>query len=246
VTAAERIDEQQHAGQRAEPHAGLDAGAAAPPADRGERVERSGAVDPAGAAADDAAGAADDAVGLPEGGGDPVLPAGATLVGACEALLLIANDPLELGDLTRLFGGCSWVPVRRALRELQRRYREQPSGLELVEVAKGWRLTTQPAYAPLCERLGTIEREERLTRAQLEVLAAIAYRQPVRRASVDALRGADSTGALKALIDKGLVRVAGRADQLGRPLLYGTTRLFLERFGLKDASKLPRPGAAGG
>ncbi len=175
------------------------------------------------------------------GAQDPAVPEGGTLLGAVEAILLVANEPLELKDFTKLFEGCSWVPVRQALRALQKRYDGSKSGLELTEVAKGWRLYTKPVYAEFTEKVSVIEREERLTRAQLEVLSVIAYQQPVKRADLEAIRGADSSGSLRALLDKGLARVAGRADQLGRPLLYGTTRRFLERFGLKNLDQLPKP-----
>jgi len=110
-------------------------------------------------------------------------------------------------------------------------------------VAGGVRLLSRPVYAPWVERLEKVRREERLSRAQLEVLATIAYRQPLVRADVDSVRGADSGGALRGLMDKGLVKVVGRADQLGRPLLYGTTDRFLERFCLKSLKELPRPKA---
>jgi segregation and condensation protein B len=176
---------------------------------------------------------------------DPDIPEGSSLEAALESLLLVANEPLELKDFTALLGGCSWVPVRRGLRALKKRYDERQAGLELIEVAKGWRLTTRPLFSGLCERLSVIEREERVTRAQLEVLAIIAYRQPVKRSDIDTIRGADSSGSLRQVIDKGLVRVVGRADQLGRPFLYGTSRRFLERFGLKNLKKLPKPTGLG-
>jgi segregation and condensation protein B len=176
---------------------------------------------------------------------DPDIPEGSSLEAALESLLLVANEPLELKDFTALLGGCSWVPVRRGLRALKKRYDERQAGLELIEVAKGWRLTTRPLFSGLCERLSVIEREERVTRAQLEVLAIIAYRQPVKRSDIDTIRGADSSGSLRQVIDKGLVRVVGRADQLGRPFLYGTSRHFLERFGLKNLKKLPKPTGLG-
>jgi segregation and condensation protein B len=170
----------------------------------------------------------------------PRLPEGSTLEGVLEALLLVADGPLALKDLTEVLDGCDWVPVRRALRSLRGQYRERQAGVEIVEVAGGWRMVTRPLYAEHVEKLRTVEREERLSHAQLETLAIIAYRQPVIRSRIDSIRGADSSGVLRALIDKGLVRVAGRADQLGRPFLYGTTSRFLERFGLKSLKALPR------
>ena len=122
----------------------------------------------------------------------------------------------------------------------------RPSGFDLIDIAGGVRLLTRPEYAPWVERLEKVRREERLSKAQLEVLAAVAYRQPLLRSDIDAVRGADSGGAIRSLIEKGLIKVVGRADALGRPLLYGTTDRFLERFALKSTKELPRPKAEAG
>jgi segregation and condensation protein B len=171
----------------------------------------------------------------------PALPAGATLAGALEALLFIANEPLTLRELSDLLDRAPIPDLRRALAELRERYAREPRGFDLAEVAGGFRLLTRPEYASWVVRLETVRREERLSKAQLEALAVIAYRQPVLRADVDSVRGADSGGAIRGLAEKGLVKVVGRADALGRPLLYGTTDRFLERFGLKSIRDLPRP-----
>jgi segregation and condensation protein B len=174
-----------------------------------------------------------------------VLPPGASLAGALEAVLLVANEPMSVGELMKVLEGATRAELNAAIRVLKERYAAGPSGFDLVEIAGGLRLLTRAEYAPWVERLEKVRREERLSRAQLEVLAVIAYRQPVLRADVDAVRGADSGGALRGLVDKGLVKVAGRADALGRPLLYGTTDRFLERFALKSVKELPRPKAEG-
>lgn len=171
----------------------------------------------------------------------PQLPEGGTLEGAVEAMLLVAHGPARLRELCAALGDCDWVVVRRTLRALQQRYARAGGGLELIEIAGGWRLVTRALYAGACERLQTVERAERMTSAQLEVLALIAYKQPATRAEVDTVRGADSSGVLRTLLEKGLVRICGRADQLGRPFIYGTTNQFLERFGLKSISDLPKP-----
>jgi segregation and condensation protein B len=169
------------------------------------------------------------------------LPAGGTLAAAVEAVLLVANEPMSGTDLMRVLEGATRAEVNAAVRELKARYAERPSGFDLVEVAGGVRLMTRPDYAPWVERIEKIRREERLSKAQLEVLAAVAYRQPLLRSDIDSVRGADSGGAIRALIEKGLIKVAGRADTLGRPLLYGTTDRFLERFALKNLKDLPKP-----
>ena len=123
--------------------------------------------------------------------------------------------------------------VRAAVKELKDRYAREPRGFDVVEVAGGFRLLTRPEDARWVERLETVRREERLSKAQLEALAVIAYRQPILRADVDAMRGADSGGAMRGLVEKGMVKVVGRSEAVGRPLLYGTADRFLERFGLK-------------
>lgn len=181
--------------------------------------------------------------GEPVDGRGPALPAGATLAGALEALLFIANEPLSTRELSDLLDRAPIPDVRAALRDLRERYAREPRGFDLVEAAGGFRLLTRPEYAPWVARVETIRREERLSKAQLEALAVIAYRQPVLRADVDSVRGADSGGAMRALVEKGLVKVVGRADALGRPLLYGTTDRFLERFQLKSIRDLPRARA---
>jgi segregation and condensation protein B len=171
------------------------------------------------------------------------LPAGGSLPGALEAVLLVANEPMSVGDLMKVLEGATRAELNAAVRELRERYASRPGGFEIIEIAGGVRLMTRPEYAPWVERLEKVRREERLSKAQLEVLAVIAYRQPLLRADVDSVRGADSGAALRALVDKGLVKVVGRADALGRPLLYGTTDRFLERFALKSIKDLPRPRA---
>jgi segregation and condensation protein B len=112
------------------------------------------------------------------------------------------------------------------------------SGTELVEVAEGWRLRTAPDLAAMVRRLWP-DRIQRLSKAALEAVSIIAYRQPVTRAEVEAVRGVDSGGVLRSLMDRGLLRIIGRKDEPGRPLLYGTTQAFLETFSLPNLRALP-------
>jgi segregation and condensation protein B len=107
-------------------------------------------------------------------------------------------------------------------------------------VAGGFRIFTRPEYSPWVARLRKQEKEFRLSPAALETLAIVAYRQPVLRADVEKIRGVDVGGALRTLVDRGLVKVVGRAEEPGHPLLYGTTKRFLETFGLKNLGELPR------
>ena len=120
----------------------------------------------------------------------------------------------------------------------------ESSGVPIVlkKIAGGWRLVSDPEVAEVVERLSEEPRPERISAAALETLAIIAYRQPVTKAEIEAIRGVQAGPVLKSLVDRGLVRVTGRADQPGSPLLYGTTRDFLERFGLGSPKDLPRDG----
>ncbi len=177
----------------------------------------------------------------------PALPPGATLAGAVEAILLVSNERLTVKDLERLLDGAPRAAIAAAIRDLREEHAARVAagrgGLEIVEVAGGYRLVTRPAYGPWVERVETIRREERLSRAALETLTVVAYRQPIGRAEIDAIRGVDSSAPLGRLVDHGLVKVVGRAETPGRPLLYGTTPRFLERFGLGSLKDLPRPPA---
>jgi segregation and condensation protein B len=119
-------------------------------------------------------------------------------------------------------------------------YEQEERSFTIEEIGGGFRLYTRPEYAPWVSRLKRREKEFRLSPAALETLAIVAYRQPVLRAEVEKIRGVDVGGALKTLIDRGLVKVVGRAEEPGSPLLYGTTKRFLESFGLKDLGQLPR------
>jgi segregation and condensation protein B len=119
-------------------------------------------------------------------------------------------------------------------------YEQEERAFTIEEVGGGFRLYTRPEYSPWVARLKRREKEFRLSPAALETLAIVAYRQPVLRAEVEKIRGVDVGGALKTLIDRGLVKVVGRAEEPGSPLLYGTTKRFLESFGLKDLGQLPK------
>ncbi len=161
-----------------------------------------------------------------------------TLVQALEALLLVSPEPLPLARLEEVFApdGVEGVGVREALGVLQARCAGR--GVEVREVAGGYQLRTRPEMAPWLARLET-PKAVRFSRPALEVLAIVAYRQPVTRAEVEEVRGVDCGGVLKSLLDKGLARIMGKKDVPGRPLLYGTTRRFLEAFGLATLGDLP-------
>jgi segregation and condensation protein B len=153
-----------------------------------------------------------------------------------EALLFVAGEAVSLERLQKIIPEAERGQLLRALERLKARY--QGRGVVLKEVAEGFRLETDPSLAPYIQRL-LYGAPPKLSRAALETLAIIAYKQPITKAEIEALRGVDSSGALKALLEKDLVRVAGRKDLPGKPLLYATTRRFLEVFGLKDLKELP-------
>lgn len=155
-----------------------------------------------------------------------------------EAVLFTAGDPLPLSDLTAICEADE-PSVREALTGLQVEYRTARHGLQLVEIAGGYQLTTRPEYTAWVSRLHQLIREVRLTRAALETVAIIAYRQLLTRAEIEAIRGVDCAGVLQTLLERRLAKIAGRKAAVGRPLLYGTTREFLQCFGLKDLSELP-------
>jgi len=157
-----------------------------------------------------------------------------------EAALFAAPRPLALDELAILDPEASEDDWRRALAELRDHYESGGHGVELVEIADGWQILTQPIFAEAIERAAFTARPQKLSGAALEVLAVIAYRQPVGRAEVEEIRGVSCGGVLRLLAERGLIEVTGRSEGLGRPLLYATTPLFLEHLGLRDLGDLPR------
>jgi segregation and condensation protein B len=159
----------------------------------------------------------------------------AHLKGLLEALIFAGDKPLKTGDLAKAASANAKL-VKELLAELKGDY--TPRGIQLDEVAGGWIFRTSAAYAPFVRDL-TKQKPVRLTRAQVETLAIIAYRQPVTRPEVDDIRGVDSGPVLKLLLERDLVRILGKKDEPGRPLIYGTTVVFLEFFGLRSLKDLP-------
>jgi len=155
-----------------------------------------------------------------------------------EAILFLADEPLSLTVLAQAVeAGRREVEV--ILRELASGYEERGSGISMVEVAGGWRLVTHPEAVSYVEQFILASRHSRLTKASLETLAIVAYKQPVTRHQVSSIRGVDSEGVLRVLSERGLVEEVGRDEGPGRPVLYGTASLFLERLGLRSLSDLP-------
>jgi segregation and condensation protein B len=188
-----------------------------------------------------------DAVGAesPEAGGAGEGMSGSELDGggyrcAVEALLFSSDRPLTARKLAELVGAGDGHTVRQAVRELQKTYEEGGRAFQIEEVAGGYQMFTLPEYHGWVAKLGRVTKEERLSQAALETLSIIAYRQPILRADIEAIRGVQCGPILRALIERGLVKVAGKSEELGRPLLYGTTRKFLEIMGLRGLKDLPQ------
>lgn len=160
------------------------------------------------------------------------------LVPALEAILFVAEEPVPVQEIAEVLE-VSTAIVEEALTVLQDRLAERDSGLLLRPVGAGWRLFSRPDLHPYLERFAATATAGRLSRAALEALAVVAYRQPVSRAQVSEIRGVDSDHALRTLERRGLVDVVGRASGSGAAALYGTTDLFLEKLGLRSRDELP-------
>lgn len=157
---------------------------------------------------------------------------------AIEAMLFVTDEPTSTITLADMLD-VEPVEVEMALVEVRSRLQDSESGIQLQEVAGGWRLATHPVYHELLERYVLSWDTRKLSQAMLEVLAVIAYTQPVTRAGVASVRGVNSDSSINSLVDKGLIREAGTADTPGNPVLYTTTRTFLEKFGLCSLNDLP-------
>lgn len=158
-----------------------------------------------------------------------------------EAVLFASEAPLRPDEIARADDALDEDVVEEAVASLRRFYLESGRAFDLVELAGGWQILTRPEYVSYLDRIDTIPRPSRLSGPALETLAIIAYRQPIGRVEVEYIRGVGSSGVIRTLQDRGLVEVTGRADTLGRPLLYGTTDHFLEHFGFDSLDDLPRP-----
>ncbi len=158
-----------------------------------------------------------------------------------EALLFASDAPLSADDLVRGEEELEAEDVEAAINALRAEYEDTGRAFQIYEIAGGYQLLTRPEYSPHLERFETVPKSTRVSNAALEVLAIIAYRQPIDRASIEEIRGVDSSHTLRTLQEFGLADVVGRGEGLGRPLLYGTTDRFLEHFGFQSLEDLPKP-----
>jgi segregation and condensation protein B len=158
-----------------------------------------------------------------------------------EALLFAAEEPIAPREIARASGSNS-ATIRKVLKSIKDAYDQEKRPWDVIEVANGYRLATRAEFFPAIQRLKTQTAQRKLTQAALETLALIAYRQPIGRAEVESVRGVGAGPVLRQLLDKKLIKIAGRGTGLGQPLLYGTTDYFLEHFGLRSTAELPKPG----
>ncbi|MCD5390436.1 SMC-Scp complex subunit ScpB [candidate division NPL-UPA2 bacterium] len=157
-----------------------------------------------------------------------------------EALLFSADKPISVEQIKEVLEEIDSKSIQSLIKNLQDEYESQGRSFQLVEVAGGFRMSTRPQFGPWLKKFYKVRHRERLTAASLETLSIIAYKQPVIRSEIESIRGVDVAGVLHSLLEKRLIRVMGRKMILGRPLIYGTTDEFLEHFGLRALSELPK------
>lgn len=158
-----------------------------------------------------------------------------------EAILFASDAPLSPGEIARADEALDEDRVEAALALLKAEYDDAGHAFELREVADGVQLMTRPEFAPYLERFDTVPRSSRLSGPALEALAIVAYRQPISRIEIEYIRGVNSTGVIRTLVDRELIAGVGRGEGVGRPVLYGTTSKFMEHFGFPSMEHLPRP-----
>ena len=157
-----------------------------------------------------------------------------------EAALLTSDRALSAAKLAEALGGLATSAITDAIETLNQDYENTGRSFRIESVAGGWKVMTLPAYADVLEALHQKRSENKLSPAALETLAIIAYKQPVLRAEVESIRGAASGEMIRSLMERHLIKIVGRAEEIGRPMLYGTTKTFLEVFGLSSLKDLPQ------
>lgn len=158
-----------------------------------------------------------------------------------EAVLFASDAPLSPGEIARADEVLDEDRVEAALAVLKTEYDDSGRAFELREVADGVQIMTRPEFASYLERFDTVPRSSRLSGPALEALAIVAYRQPIGRVELEYVRGVNSTGVIRTLLDRELIEAVGRGEGVGRPLLYGTTSRFMEHFGFPSMEHLPKP-----
>lgn len=156
-----------------------------------------------------------------------------------ESLLFVSPDPLSVQRLVAVIGDVKKADIDRALRSLAEDLEQEGRGIRLAEIAGGYRLVTKQEYSAWIKRLDKTKSTAKLSRSALESLAIIAYKQPIVKSEIEEIRGVETSGVVRTLLERKLVRIVGRKEVPGRPIMYGTTKYFLEHFGLNDLSQLP-------
>jgi len=162
------------------------------------------------------------------------------LKSAIEALIFASDKPITIEQIKKVLGQIDTLSVNKIIAELKEDYQSQNRGLRLVEIAGGFQLTTCSSFAPFLKKLFKNRYSDKLSKPALESLAIIAYKQPLTKTEIESLRSVNVDGVMKNLLDKNLIRICGRKKIPGRPFVFGTTREFLEHFGLKSLADLPK------
>jgi segregation and condensation protein B len=155
-----------------------------------------------------------------------------------EAVLFVSGEPVTLASLKGVLD-MPEADIKQGIDELIAEYRERDRGLLILEIAQGFQMVTNPLYAKILRKFTNTATSNKLSMPALETLAIVAYRQPLIKTEIEQIRGVNSDGVIKSLLDKRLIRIIGQKEAPGKPLLYGTTKEFLQYFGLKDLTELP-------
>jgi len=161
-----------------------------------------------------------------------------TIKSALESLMFVWGQPLHVKDVAEMFN-VPWREIYESMKELQEEYEEQARGIRIREIDKAFQFCSAPENGEYIERFCTPTKEKKLSQSALEVLAIIAYKQPVTRSEIESIRGIKCERVIEGLAKKGLVEEKGRSNGIGRPILYGTTKLFLEKFCFETLKDLP-------
>jgi segregation and condensation protein B len=156
-----------------------------------------------------------------------------------EALLFVSHDPLTMEKLASVLEGVPKSTLKTTMQVLQDEYEQVGRGLLITEVAGGFVMVTRPEHSAAIKRLSKAKTSTKLSRSALEAMAIISYKQPITRSEIEKIRGVETSGVLRTLLDQKMIRIVGRQEIPGRPILYGTGKQFLQRFGLRDLRDLP-------
>ncbi|MFH1191755.1 MAG: SMC-Scp complex subunit ScpB [Candidatus Omnitrophota bacterium] len=162
------------------------------------------------------------------------------LKSALEALIFASEKPITIEQIKKVLGDLDTVGINKIIAELKIEYEAQNRGMRIIEIAGGFQMITNSNFAPFLKKLFRNRYSEKLSKPALESLAIIAYKQPLTKAQIESLRNVNVDGVMKSLLDKNLIRICGRKKIPGRPFVFGTTREFLEHFGLKSLQDLPK------